>query len=97
MAAKLTIALGFQTESQGLVKENIESVWHSNHDPHLLFAQLGEALDFLAAEFVERAFLTIWCAAYPDKVKEMWEPATDILPYTSASIPFKMEHGSPTG
>lgn len=77
---KLTQRLMLNTESQERVKESIITRLNTNQDPHLLFAQVGDDLDFLPADSVAQAFITIWADAFPEKVDEMWKEALPLLP-----------------
>ncbi|WP_075693690.1 ATP-dependent nuclease [Corynebacterium sphenisci] len=79
--AKLTVSLGEDSGRQEHVRSHVEEIYHSNHDPHLLFARLGEKLGFLSAHKVEDAFFDQWCASYPDRLEEMWRDAANVLPF----------------
>lgn len=85
LLAKLTLALHLPVEMQERVKNSIETRKHTNRDPHVLFSQIGEDLDFLPAEVVARAFTSIWCAAFEDKVQAMWEGSIGLLPRKTLS------------
>ncbi|BDA65287.1 ATP-dependent nuclease [Actinomyces capricornis] len=76
---KLTQRLTLDTDSQTQVKKSIETRRSTCRDPHLLFAQIAEDLDFLPTDTVERAFITIWCDSFPEKVERMWEGALPCL------------------
>ena len=82
LLGKLTQRLGIDSSHQSQVKESIERRKYTNRDPHLIFAQIGEDLDFLPEEVVARAFITMWCDAFPEKVEEIWGPAFEVLPTT---------------
>lgn len=81
--AKITVALGFPTEDQKRVRNQILEIGITTRDAHLLYARLGEALDFTAADTVERIFIDQWALLYPAKVDEMWGGSKDVLPWRS--------------
>lgn len=80
LLGKLTQRLTLDTALQGRVRESVFSRQSTNRDPHIIFAQIGEDLDFLPEATVARAFASIWCDAFPDKVYEMWASALPLLP-----------------
>ncbi len=80
LLGKLTQRLMLDTKSQTRVRESVTTRGNTNRDPHLLFAQVGEDLDFLPESTVARAFISLWCDAFPEKVDELWADAFDILP-----------------
>ena len=86
LLGKLTQRLGIDSTHQSQVKESIERRKYTNRDPHLIFAQIGEDLDFLPEEVVARAFITMWCDAFPEKVEEIWRSAFNILPTTTPDM-----------
>lgn len=79
LLGKLTIALHLRTEDQEAVRRTIEERRNTNRDPHVLFAQIGEDLDFRTEEFVGNAFLGAWVNAFPEKVDEIWDPCAEVL------------------
>ena len=58
--AFLTLACQRPLGRQADVEKAVRSVSHTNRDPHLLFAQVGEKLGFLPAAIVRGAFLAVW-------------------------------------
>lgn len=84
-AGRLAIALHQHYETQSKVVAAIRDVLHANHDPHLLFSQLGQRLNFVAEDTVRGAFLTVWATYYPDEVARILEPIMDILPKIDGS------------
>lgn len=85
LLGKLTQRLTLDTGHQTRVRESILGRGNTNRDPHVIFAQVGEDLDFLPEATVARAFVSIWCDAFPDKVDEMWALTMDLLP--TATVP----------
>lgn len=79
LLGKLTIALQLDTPMQSRVRESIEERHSTNRDVHVIFAQIGEDLDFLSESLVQRAFLSTWANTFPDKVAEVWAPCTDLF------------------
>ena len=79
LLGKLTLALQLDTPMQGRVRQAIEERRRTNRDVHVVFAQIGEDLDFLAESLVQRAFLTTWANAFPEKVAEIWDPCTSLF------------------
>lgn len=84
LLGKLTQRLTLDTEHQARVRDSILSRTNTNRDPHVIFAQVGEDLDFLPEATVARAFVSIWCDAFPDKVDAIWSNSIGLLP--SASV-----------
>lgn len=82
---KLTLALQFDTDQQARVREVIEQRYHTNFDRHLIMAQIGEDLNFLSEQVVARAFVSTWANFFPEKVREIWDPVADMLPYSELS------------
>ena len=82
LLGRLSMMLCF-FEQQSRVKKAIETRKYTNRDPHLIFAQIGEDLNLLPEETVARAFITLWCDAFPEKVAEIWKPALNLLPFNS--------------
>lgn len=72
MLGKLTLALQLDTPMQTRVRECIDERASTNRDIHLIFAQIGEDLDFLSESLVQRAFITTWANAFPERVAEIW-------------------------
>lgn len=81
---KLAVALQVPYESQTQVKTVVESVSHTNRDPHLFFSQVGENLGLLSEEVVRGAFLSIWAQICPDEVASILNPILERLPRTIA-------------
>ena len=77
---KLTQRLNLDSDSQSQVRDSINTRRSTNRDPHLIFEQIAEDLDFLPTYDVQRAFVTMWCDSFPEKVEEIWQPAFDLLP-----------------
>jgi hypothetical protein len=52
----------------------------TNHDPHLLYSQVGFTLGLIPESTVREAFLATWAEAFPDEVSAILEPIKTILP-----------------
>ncbi len=76
---KLSVALLQRFEESDRVREACELVRRTNHDPHLLFAQVGERLGLLPESTVAYAFTNIWAQAYPDDLNAAVDPILAIL------------------
>ncbi|RNE56990.1 ATP-dependent nuclease [Cryobacterium tepidiphilum] len=80
IAARLALNLGLRTTDQQRVATAVRSRLLTNRDPHLIFEQIGEDLDFLAGQTVARAFLTQWAENYPNEVAKLFENAVGVIP-----------------
>lgn len=80
LVAKLTLALTLDTTRQHKVRESIETRGLTNRDRHLIFAQIGEDLEFLSESVVQRAFVVTWANAFPADVASIWDPCKGLLP-----------------
>ncbi|MGW0180355.1 ATP-dependent nuclease [Nocardia sp. NPDC003345] len=79
LLGKLTLALQLDTPMQSLVRAAIEERRRTNRDIHVIFAQVGEDLDFLSESLVQRAFLSTWANTFPEKVAEVWDVCADLF------------------
>jgi predicted ATPase len=79
-AARLALSMQLPSGSQDRVKKVIQDTALTNWDRHLIFGQIGDALDFTAAETVEKAFLAIWAQTSPNEVEELLSGFIDQLP-----------------
>lgn len=57
----------------------------TNHDPHLLYSQVGHALGLIPESTVRAAFLTTWAEAYPQDAHNILAPIFDLLPRVAAA------------
>lgn len=80
LLGKLTLHLQLDTPMQARVRASIEERARTNRDPHLIYSQVGEDLDFLSESLVQRAFVTTWAYAFPDQVEEIWAPCRGLIP-----------------
>ncbi|MGI5187139.1 ATP-dependent nuclease [Promicromonospora sp. CA-289599] len=85
LLGKLTLALQLDTPMQSRVRASIEERNRTNRDIHLIFGQIGEDLDFLAESLVQRAFLSTWANAFPEKVAAVWDPCSSLFVRKSTS------------
>lgn len=79
LLGKLTISLHLDSFMQDRVKDSVLERSYTNHDRHSIFTQIGDDLDFLSAELVQRAFVTTWAYAFPEQVDKIWDPCRDLL------------------
>lgn len=86
LGAKLTIALGMKIEHQERVVKAVRGCVISNLDPHLLFVEIGQELDFLGEEYVRNAFLNLWANEFPLDVDELLIPLQHVLPNDSKTL-----------
>lgn len=80
LLGKLTNKLNYSYEEQGRVREICERIALINDDPHLLFGQIGDELDFLPKDRVERSFIDTWSREFSDDVYDMWSDVIELLP-----------------
>ncbi|KAF0969561.1 MULTISPECIES: ATP-dependent nuclease [Gordonia] len=79
LLGKLTIALQLDTPMQSRVRGSVEERRRTNRDIHIIFAQIGEDLDFLSESLVQRAFLSTWANTFPEKVAAVWDPCRELF------------------
>lgn len=80
IAPRLALNLNLPSSQQGRVAEAVRNRIRKNQDPHVLFEQIGEDLDFIGGEAVERAFLTQWAEQFPEEVSAIFDPVKKYLP-----------------
>lgn len=86
-SGELAVALLRPYEKHAEVRTVIESVAKTNHDPHLLFSQVGKHLGLLPEARVREAFLSIWVRQYPQEVTAFIEPILHVIPRENAAAP----------
>lgn len=79
LVGKLTLAMQLDTPMQAAVRSAIETRASTNRDRHTIYGQIGEDLDFLSETLVQRAFVTTWAYAFPEKVDAIWRPCHELL------------------
>ncbi|MFJ8214032.1 ATP-dependent nuclease [Streptomyces sp. NPDC096033] len=79
LLGKLTISLHLDSFLQEKVRQSVIERSYTNGDRHNIFRQIGEDLDFLSEDLVQRAFITTWAYAYPEDVDEIWDPIRRLL------------------
>ncbi|WP_013208820.1 ATP-dependent nuclease [Ralstonia solanacearum] len=57
----------------------------TNHDPHILYAQIGQDIGLLPESTVRDAFLATWVEAFPEQCLALLEPLKGILPMLAES------------
>src|SRR5699024_777345 len=77
VAAKLSVALGLTTSGQERVRHLVPEILMRNQDPHLLFRELGDELEFMSAIQVRQGFLSLWAELRPDEVDELCIPVQE--------------------
>lgn len=80
VAPRLALNMGLPSTDQARVVEVTRSVLRTNRDPHLLFGQIGNALDYLGEGVVANAYITQWAENYPDEVTALFDPLAGRLP-----------------
>lgn len=80
IAPRLAMNLGLPPTAQARVIEATRSVMRTNRDPHLIYAQIGEQLDYLGEGVVANAYITQWAENYPNEVEAVFEPLLGRLP-----------------
>nr|VFK27681.1 MAG: ATPase/GTPase, AAA15 family [Candidatus Kentron sp. MB]VFK33051.1 MAG: ATPase/GTPase, AAA15 family [Candidatus Kentron sp. MB]VFK75711.1 MAG: ATPase/GTPase, AAA15 family [Candidatus Kentron sp. MB] len=58
--ALLTVHMQLASTKQTLVKRVMEEVDSTNRDPHVIFNQIGDKLDFIPEGIVKGAFISLW-------------------------------------
>jgi len=86
VAARLCVAFNLTTDQQTRVRSVIQHRINMCTDPHLLFAQIGEDLDFTSEITVARAFLAQWSQNFPDEVDEIFVPVSHLLPHPPTEV-----------
>lgn len=79
LLGKLTISLHLDSFMQESVRQSVIQRSYTTGDRHNIFRQIGEDLDFLSEELVQRAFITTWAYAFPEDVDEMWNQVRPVL------------------
>ncbi|GAA0866714.1 hypothetical protein GCM10009115_30960 [Sphingopyxis soli] len=70
IGGKLAVTMLQKFEDNEKVEEICRTVRTTNHDPHLLFAQVGEKLGLVPAQTVAQAFCAQWAQSNPQIVAE---------------------------
>jgi hypothetical protein len=73
----------------------ISKVRLTNHDPHVLFSQVGLELGLIPESTVRDAFLTTWVEAYPAEAEEVVKPIEGLLPVEAAASPSAQQWPAP--
>ncbi|MGW6687858.1 ATP-dependent nuclease [Streptomyces sp. NPDC054961] len=79
LLGKLTISLHLDSFMQEKVRDSLTQRAYTNHDRHNIFGQIGDDLDFLSEDLVQRAFITTWSYAFPEDIDGLWGPCHDLL------------------
>jgi predicted ATPase len=86
LAPRLALAMGLRPTDQERVAESVRNRILTNRDPHLIFEQIGEDLDYLGGTVVAEAFLSQWAQNYPDEVIALFDRAIDVIPDHPGSL-----------
>jgi predicted ATPase len=73
--------------SSDQIVEKLREIRRTNHDPHVLFSQIGLALGLIPESTVRDAFLTTWAEAYPNDAATILRPIADLLPRIGSAEP----------
>lgn len=68
-AALLTAGFQLPLSRQSDVVKAVRQVATTNHDPHLLFSQIGQSLGFISEVVIKGAFLNVWTQEHEDKAR----------------------------
>ena len=80
VVARLTVGLNLPPSEQSRVKKAIEERGHTNRDRHIIYAQIGEDLDFTSELVVQNAFLAQWAQLRPAEIESMFAPFLTMIP-----------------
>jgi len=80
LAARLTVSMQLPSARQDDVKKVVRERQLTNRDPHVLFQQIGDDLDFTAGYIVANAFLAVWAQEYPEDVDRMLGQFEALIP-----------------
>ena len=86
ISSRLAINLGLQPADQGRVAEATRQRMKTCRDPHLLFAQIGEDLDYLGEGTVQSAYVAQWSQNCPDEVDAIFDPVRHALPKRGSTL-----------
>lgn len=79
VASQLAIRLGLTSADQTRVSQEVTRILRANRDPHLLFRELGDELEFTSEAIVKNAFLTTWTTLRGDEVDAICLPIADLV------------------
>jgi hypothetical protein len=69
IGGKLSVAMLQKFEDNERIRDICASVRTTNHDPHLLYSQVGEKLGLVPEQTVAQAFCTLWAQSNIEVVK----------------------------
>jgi predicted ATPase len=72
-------------EAADEVVAKLKNIRLTNHDPHVLFSQIGQALGLIPESTVRDAFLATWAQAYPEHAAAILAPIETLLPKVVAA------------
>lgn len=83
VAARLTVSMQLPGTRQERVKAVVLEKSRTNQDRHVIFEQIGEALDFTSGFVVAGAFLAVWAQEYREELIDFIAPFQASLPASS--------------
>ncbi|MEL4274543.1 ATP-dependent nuclease [Shewanella xiamenensis] len=86
ISGELAVALLKPYEFESKLEDILQSVRHTNRDPHLLYAQLGKKIGFVPEARVKEAFLTIWCRLNTPYVDHISNCLHDFIPLENDEV-----------
>ena len=76
----LAVSMQLPSSAHQRVKEVGQSRGITNRERHLIYAQIGDDLDFTAEYIVQSAFLAMWAQEYPDEVRALVDQFLNLAP-----------------
>lgn len=71
-SARVCVMLGLDTTDQKMLQEAIETSARTNIDRHIIFAKVGERLNYLSEDIIKEIFITEW-VNHSDGAREFFE------------------------
>ncbi|MCP9889054.1 AAA family ATPase [Cyanobium sp. ATX 6A2] len=82
----LAVSLLKPYEFESRLQQDMESVRNTNRDPHLLFAQLGKKIGFVAEARVKEAFLSVWVSLNEPYINYFSEALGELIPKETDTV-----------
>lgn len=79
VAGKLAVALHLRYEDSQVVVEKCRQIRRDTHDPHLLYAKLGEEMGLIPEMTVVSAFCSLWAQQNAEEVNRIVQPIRDAI------------------
>jgi hypothetical protein len=87
LAGKLAVALHSRFEQGEAIIELCRKIRRETHDPHLLYAKLGEAIGLIPEMTVVGAFCSLWAQNNPEEVQKILHPIMQVVRETRDATP----------